>query len=103
MKRLIRFIVVLVVALALVQFLPLYIERTMLRSWRTDHVGDVIEWGWKISSLRDYWSNYQYMSREQDPAFWLAVNLALAFAYSLIIALIVDRILVRRRRKRIAQ
>jgi hypothetical protein len=103
MKRLVRFIIVLIVALALVQFLPLYIERTMLRSWRVDQVGDVIEWGWKICSLREYWADYRYISREQDPVFWLTVNLALAFAYSLIIALVIDRTLRRRQRKRIAQ
>jgi hypothetical protein len=95
MKRFLRFNVVLVVALAFVPFLPLYIERTMLRSWRIDHAGDLIEWGWKICSLREYWANYQYISREQSPAFWLAVNLALALLYGLIIALIIDRLLRR--------
>lgn len=95
MKRLLRFIVVLVVALAFVQFLPLYIERTMLRSWRVDHPAEMIEWGWKICSLREYWADYQYINREQSPAFWLDVNLALAFLYGLIIALIIDRLLRR--------
>ena len=102
MKRLLRFVVVLVVALAFVQFLPLYIERTMLRSWRMDHAGDVIDWGWKICSLRDYWADYEYIRPEQSPAFWLAVNLALALAYGLIIAFIVDRVQFRWRRKRVA-
>lgn len=103
MKRLLRFIVVLVVALAFVSFLPLYIERTMLRSWRTDHVGDVIEWGWKICSLREFWADYPYISREQDPVFWLRVNLALAVLYGLIATLILDRLLQRWLRKKTAQ
>ena len=93
MKRLLRFIIVVAAALAFVPFLPLYVERTLLRSWRMDHTGDLIEWGWKICSLREYWNDYQYISREQSPAFWLAVNLALAFIYALLIALVVDRLI----------
>src|SRR5215210_129095 len=99
MKRTLRFAVVLAAALAVVPFLPLYIERTMLRSWRVDRVGDVIEWGWKICTLKSYWSNYRYFSREQNPGLWLGVNLALAFTYALVIALIVDRALARRKRR----
>jgi hypothetical protein len=99
MKRTFRFSIVFVAALAAVPFLPLYIERTMLRSWRVDHVGDVIEWGWKICALDSYWANYRYFTREQNPALWLGVNLLLAFAYALVIALIVDRVLARRKRR----
>ena len=99
MKRTLRFSIVLAAALAFVPFLPLYIERTMARSWRVDHVGDVIEWGWKICTLESYWSNYRYFRPEQNPALWLGVNLALAFTYALLIALIIDRVLVRRERR----
>lgn len=99
MKRLPRFMLVLFVALAFVPLLPLYIERTMLRSWRVDHVGDVIEWGWKLATLPDYWSNYHYFKSEQQPALWLAVNLALAFAYALVIALGIDQFLARWKRR----
>jgi hypothetical protein len=95
MKRTVRFVIVLVAALVVVPFLPLYIERTMLRSWRVDRVGDVIEWGWKICTLESYWSNYNHFSREQNPAWWLGVNLALAFTYAMVIALIVARVLAR--------
>lgn len=83
------------VALALVPFFPLYIERTMLRSWRVDHAGDVIEWGWKLCTLRSYWSDYNYFRPEQNPKLWLGVNLALALTYALVIALILDRALAR--------
>ena len=93
MKRTLRFVIVLLAALVVVPFLPLYIERTLLRSWRVDRVGDVIEWGWKIRTLKSYWSNYNHFSREQDPAWWLGVNLALAFIYALVVALVVDRVL----------
>ena len=94
MKRTLRFSIVLAAALAVVPFLPLYIERTMLRSWRVDHVGDTVEWGWKICTLASYWSNYSRFSRGQNPALWLGVNLALAFTYALVIALVVERVLV---------
>lgn len=43
MNRLIRFILVLIAALALVPFLPLYIERTMLRSWQVGQSTDIID------------------------------------------------------------
>ena len=101
MKRLLRLALVLAVALAFVPFLPLYIERTMLRSWRMDRAADLIEWGWKICSLSQYWSDYDHISREQSPAFWLGVNLSLAFAYALLMALVVDLVIVRWRRKRV--
>jgi hypothetical protein len=98
MKRSLRFILLLAVALVLVQFLPLYIERTMVRSWRMDHTGDVIEWGWKLSTLSTFWSDYTYLRPEQKPAFWLTVNLALAFIYALIIVIGIDQYLAHRKR-----
>ena len=101
MKRLLRFALVFALGLAFVPFLPLYVERTMRRSWFVDRHADVIDWGWKICTLREYWSDYQYITREQSPAFWLAVNLALAFAYALSIALVIDLVIARWRRKRV--
>ena len=102
MKRTLRFSIILTAALAVVPFLPLYIERTMMRSWRVEHAGDLIEWGWKICTLNSYWSNYRYFKREQKPALWLGVNLSLAITYALVVALIVDRILARRKRRRVS-
>ena len=99
MKRLPRFAIVLIAALALVPVLALYVERTMMRSWRVDQLGDVIEWGWRLCTLRGYWSDYHYFKREQQPALWLAVNLALAVTYALVIALSIDLFLVRRKRR----
>lgn len=98
MKRLLRFVIMLAVALGVVPFLPLYIERTMLRSWLMNPPGTLIEWGWKVCSLRDYWSDYPYIIREQKPALWLTVNLALALMYALVIAAGVDQFLARRKR-----
>lgn len=98
MKRRFRFAIVLVAALAVVPFLPLYVERTMVRSWRMNHAGDVIEWGWQLRTLVSYWSNYSYLRPEQQPAVWLGVNLALGFTYALVIALAIDRLFARRER-----
>jgi hypothetical protein len=103
MKRTLRFSIVLAAALAVVPFLPLYIKRTMMRSMVVGHAGDVIHWGWKISTLVDYWSNYRYTSQSQSPAIWLGVNLALAFTYALAIAFIVDRLLVRRKHSEVQE
>ena len=94
-RRPFRFVALFAAASAVVPFLPLYIERTMLRSWGPN-MHDTIEWGWQILTLSSYWSNYDYFSREQRPALWLCVNIALAFVYALLIALVVDRILARR-------
>jgi hypothetical protein len=94
MKRAHRFVAMFAAALAVVPFLPLYIERTMLRSWGPNF--HTVEWGWRIRTLRSYWSNYGYISPEQRPALWLCVNIALAFVYALLVTLVVDRILARR-------
>ena len=72
----------------------------MLRSWRMDRTADTIEWGWKVCSLSTFWSDYIHLSREQSPAFWFKVNLALAFIYALVIALGIDQFFARRRRRR---
>lgn len=95
-RRPLRFVVLLVAALAVVPFLPLYVERTMLRAWRMDGSGDLIEWGWRLRTLSGFWSDYVYLRLEQRAGLWLGVNLALAFTYALLVALIVDRILARR-------
>jgi carboxyl-terminal processing protease len=95
----VRFVVVLLVALVLVPFLPLYIERTMVRSMRMGHAGDVIEWGWRLRTLMSYWSDYRYFRPEQQPGLWLVVNIMLALIYATALALVVEWILARRRLK----
>ncbi len=54
-----------------------------------------LEWGWKLRTLSGYWSDYSYFRPEQRPALWLGVNIALSFAYALVIALGIDRFLTR--------
>jgi len=98
MKRALRFTLLFFVGLIVVSFLPMYIERTMLRSFGPNFTGDVITWGWKICTLHEFRSDYQYLSREQSPQFWLAVNLALALLYALIIAVGINFLLTRRKR-----
>lgn len=100
MRRAARLLVSFALALVVVSFLPLYFERTLLRSWRVDRLGDQIDWGWKLTSLNDYWSNYHYMAREQRPALWLTVDIALAGSYALMLAFLVDRILAWRKRRK---
>jgi hypothetical protein len=102
MNRLARFLILLAGAMAIVPSLPLYLKRTMLRSWLVGgRVGHLIEYNWKICTLYDYWSNYLYFRREQErPVLWLALTLALALTYALLIALGVDQILVRWKRHR---
>jgi hypothetical protein len=99
-KRQLRFAVVFAIALAVMPFLPLYIERTMVRSWTIRHNGDVIDSGWQITTLASYWSNYSYLRPEQQPALWLGVNLGLDLVYALLIALVADRLIARRHRIR---
>src|SRR5437762_11325364 len=101
MKRGFRLLIIFLLALAAVPFLPLYIEWTLMRSWRVDRLGDEITWGWRICTLADYWSNYTHQTREQDPAFWLKVNVVLAVLYALLIAIIVDGLVAWRKRRKL--
>jgi hypothetical protein len=85
MKRSVPLAVVFAIALTIVALLPLYMERTMTHVMFADGSGGAIEWGWKRGTLRSYWADYRYMRREQKPALWLGVNLALALGYASII------------------
>ena len=100
MKRVARLVISFALALVVTPFLPLYVERTMLRSWRVDRVGDQIDWGWKITSLNDYWSNYHYMAREQLPALWLTLDIALAVLYALMFAVALDLVFARVKKRK---
>ena len=84
---------ILIVALVFVQFLPLYITRTMTRSMLIGNAGDVIEWGWKLTSLNSFWENYTYLRPEEQPSLWLGINLVLAFAYAFVVALCLNALL----------
>ena len=82
MKRPLRVAILFAMALTIAALLPLYIERTMTHVMFADGSGGAIEWGWKRCTLRGYWADYRYMRREQKPALWLGVNLALALGYA---------------------
>ena len=99
MKRLARLAISFALALVVAPFLPLYLERTLVRSWRVDRAGDQIDWGWKLTSLTNYWSNYNYLTREQRPALWLTLDVALAVFYALIFAVAIDLAFAWRKRQ----
>lgn len=85
MKRRLPFAVLFAIVLAIVSLLPLYVERTMTELMFADGSGGAIEWGWKRCTLREFCADYHHMSREQTPAIWLGVDIALAFAYASVI------------------
>lgn len=87
MKAPLRFVAVFAVALPLVTFLPLYVEQTMTHIMFADGRGGAIEWNWKICTLWTFWSDYRYFRHHPHPELWIALNVALAIAYALIIAL----------------
>ncbi|MFL6332414.1 MAG: hypothetical protein ACJ754_03635 [Pyrinomonadaceae bacterium] len=95
-RRSFRFVAVFAAALAVVPFLPLYVERTFVRLFLVSGAaGDTVEWGWALRTLSGFWSDYRYFQPEQRPALWLCVNLALAVTYAVLIAFIVNYLLVR--------
>jgi hypothetical protein len=81
-KRRLAFAAVFVVALALVSFLPFYVEQTMTRVWFVDGRGDAIEWGWKFCTLRTFFSDYRYFRHHPHPELWIALNVGLALVYA---------------------
>lgn len=96
MRRPFRFVALFVAALAVVPFLPLYVERTFMRLFLVSGArGDTVKWGWTLRTLAGFWSDYDHFSPEQSPALWLCVNVALAVVYAILITLVVDRLLVR--------
>lgn len=99
MNRRIPFAAVFVVCLALVSFLPLYVERTMTHVMFADGSGGAIWWGWKRCTLREYSATYRYMRPEQKPALWLALDVALALGYASVTAFVASRLISRKPRR----
>ena len=97
MKRPLRVAILFATALSIAALLPLYIERTMTHVMFADGSGGAIEWGWKRCTLRSYWADYRYMRREQKPALWLGVNLALALGYATVTTFAVAWVLAPKR------
>ena len=99
MKRRLPFAVLFMISFCIVAMLPLYVEQTMTEVLYADGSGGAIEWGWKRCTLREFWEDYRYIRREQKPAWWLGVNVALSATYALALALPVN-IALRRSRDR---
>lgn len=91
----IPFAVLFAIALTIVSLLPFYVERTMTHVMFAEGSGGAIWWGWKRCSLREYWADYRYMNREQTPALWLGVNVALAVSYASLATFASSRLLSR--------
>lgn len=96
MKRPPPFAVVFATSLALVSLLPLYVEQTMTRVMFADGSGGAIEWGWKLCTLRTFFSDYRYFRHNPHPELWIALNIALAFTYAAALAFLLNRFLRRR-------
>lgn len=86
------FAVVFAISLAFVVLLPLYVERTMTRVMYVGGRGDAIEWGWKLCTLRTFFSDYRYFRHHPHPELWIALNVALAFTYALVLTLLLNRL-----------
>jgi hypothetical protein len=92
MKRPLPFPVLFVLALTFVSLLPLYIERTMTHIMFADGSGGTVEWGWKLCTLRTFFSDYRYFRHNPHPDLWIAMNVILTLSYALIIALLLSRL-----------
>jgi hypothetical protein len=93
MTRPLPFAVLFALSLALVALLPLYLEQTMTRVMFVDGRSDAIEWGWKLCSLRTFFSDYRYFRHHPHPELWIALNVALALSYAAIAALAANKAL----------
>ena len=91
MKRQLHFAALFAISLVLVALLPLYPEQTMTRVMFVDGKGDAIEWGWKLSTLRTFFSDYRYFRHHPHPELWIVLNIALACGYASIFALVAHR------------
>ena len=90
------FAVLFAISLALVALLPLYLEQTMTRVMFVGGSGDAIEWGWKVCTLRTFFSDYRYFRHHPRPDLWIAMNIALACSYALVLTFLVNRLLRRK-------
>jgi hypothetical protein len=95
MKPPVPFAVLFAIALALAALVPLYVEQTMTRVMFVDGRGEAIEWGWKLCTLRTFFSDYRYFRRYPHAELWIAMNIVLAFIYATILASIAKVVLRR--------
>ncbi len=69
----------------------------MVRSQHAGRVGDLITFGFSLRTLAGIVSDLRYMRPEQHPGLVLAMNGVLLLIYAVGAALIVDRLVERRR------
>jgi hypothetical protein len=93
MSRPVHFAVLFAISLVFVALLPLYLEQTMTRAMFVDGRSETIGWGWKLCTLRTFFSDYRYFRRYSHPELWIALNIALACSYASIVALVARRAL----------
>jgi len=66
----------LLIAVAIGPFLPLYVRRSMTRSFRAEG-GDSVSWDWDLSTLPGFLEDMRYMRPEESKYLYLALNLGL--------------------------
>jgi hypothetical protein len=68
-------------ALVAVPFLPIYVRRSMTRSFR-ESGGDLISWNWELESIPSFFENMRYLRPEESRYLYLALNLGLCLVYA---------------------
>ncbi len=96
MRRSLRISTSVGVGVAVAPFVPLYVTREMTRAFMTGGGGDRVTYGWSLHTLGGFLQEVQYMRPEQFPQRMLALNVALAVGYALLLAWIVDTVRVKR-------
>lgn len=62
-----------------------------------DGSGGAIEWGWKLCTLKTFFSDYRYFRHHPHPGLWITMNVTIGFLYAVAIALALTQILWRKR------
>ena len=86
-----RFFAVFALSCVGLPFLPLYLERTMVRSQLSGRQGDRIDLGVSARTLRGFLSDRRYMRPEQQPEIFLALNVTLMMGYATAIGVLATR------------
>ncbi|MEJ7734638.1 MAG: hypothetical protein WKG00_36270 [Polyangiaceae bacterium] len=75
----------LAIAVAVGPFLPLYVRRSMMRSFRSEG-GDSISWRWDFSTLPRFIGDMRTMRPEESKHLYLAFNLGLCALWIALLA-----------------
>src|SRR5262245_52257101 len=87
MRPFVRFSLCLLPSLAIAAIVPIYPRVTMTRAQVIGHAGDVIDWGFELCSLPDFFEDLRYMRPEQHPTANLIAILLLAVIIASALAL----------------